>query len=215
MNLAVDYFRHSPTLSEQEYFALEQKTSLRHEFINGEVYAMVGGSFNHARLVSTLSRLIGNHLEGHPCEVFAESTKIKVPSYHQKTSYLYPDIVVDCSLQHAQDNMLTTPVLLVEVISNSSHRRDKLIKRHIYEQIPTLQEYVTIEQHTVEINIRRRRTGWQIEQFFLGDTVTFEAVQLTVSVESLYQRVDNEEMLEWLAEKAQQQAEDADKSEEN
>lgn len=69
--------------------------------------------------------------------------------------------------------------------------------------------------YTVEVNIRRHRTGWQIEQFFLGDTVTFEAVQLTVSVESLYQRVDNEEMLEWLAEKAQQQATDADKSEEN
>ncbi|GAA5015558.1 Uma2 family endonuclease [Acinetobacter puyangensis] len=190
--------------SEQDYFALEHTSELRHEYIDGEVFAMVGGSFNHARLVSTFSRLIGNHLEGHPCEVFAESTKLKVSLNHSKNNYLYPDVVVDCSTDEAKDNMLTTPVLIIEVISSSSHRHDKLTKRHLYEQIPALQEYVTVEQNSVEISIRRRRTGWQIEQFFLGDDVNFESIQLTVSVETLYQRVDNEEMLLWLAEKAQQ-----------
>ncbi|TXJ08024.1 MAG: Uma2 family endonuclease [Acinetobacter sp.] len=190
--------------TEQEYFVLEQQTGLRHEFVNGKVSAMVGGSFNHARLVSTFSRLIGNHLDGHPCEVFAESTKIKVPAHRNNNNYCYPDVVVDCNVQDATDNILTTPILLIEVISNSSHRHDKLTKRNLYEQIPSLQEYVTVEQNSVEINIRRRRTGWQIEQFFLGDDVTFESIHLTVHVESLYQRVDNEEMLLWLAEKAQQ-----------
>lgn len=113
-------------MTEQEYFEYEEHSQIRHEYIDGTIYAMVGGSFNHARLVGNFARKIGNHLEGKKCEVFAESTKLKLPAQHKNSYYFYPDVVV---------------------------------KRHVYEQIPTLQEYIVVEQHQVEVTVYRRRIG--------------------------------------------------------
>ena len=104
-------------MTEKEYFALEKQTDIRHEFIDGYVYAMVGGSILHGTLISTLVRKIGNHLEGKPCQVFSEGTKVKVPNpRHGDSRYFYPDVVVDCSIEKADGQMLTTPVLVVEVL---------------------------------------------------------------------------------------------------
>lgn len=191
-------------ISEEAYFALEKTTDTRHEFIDGYVYAMVGGSFNHGRITHTLARHIGNHLQGKPCEVFAESTKVKTPIPHGRSDYVYPDVVVDCSIDKASPHALTTPVLVVEVLSKSTHYSDKVTKRLIYQQIPTLQEYVIVEQDVVEVVIRRRTNNWIAEDFFLGDSITFESIGLTIAVEALYDRVDNEEMTEWLLHKARE-----------
>ena len=192
-------------ISEEAYFALERQTGIRHEFMDGYVYAMVGGSLNHAMLVGTLSREIGNHLKGKPCRVFAESTKVKIPSLRSGESrFFYPDVVVDCTIEKADGNMLTTPVLVVEVLSASTHKHDETTKFQVYAGIPTLQEYILVEQSSVRIEIQRRRTNWSIEKFFLGDSITLESIGLTLAVEDIYDRIDNEEMQEWLVEKARE-----------
>ena len=148
------------------------------------------------------------HLKGKPCEVFAESTKVKIPSLLSGESrYFYPDVVVDCTIEKADGNMLTTPVLVVEVLSASTHKHDETTKFRIYASIPTLQEYILVEQSSVKIEIQRRRSNWAIEKFFLGDTITFESIGLTLTVEEIYDRIDNEEMQEWLVEKAREAAE--------
>ena len=189
-------------VSEAEYFALEKHTEIRHELLDGQVYAMVGGSFNHVTLTGTLAGEIRTHLKGNPCRVFAESIKLKIPQIYRRANYVYPDVVVDCSIDQADGDMLTTPVLIIEVLSKSTHRRDKVAKRNLYEQIASLQEYILIEQDVAEVSVCRRRTGWLIEELFLGDSVSFESIGLTLSVEDIYNRVNNEEMTEWLAEKA-------------
>ena len=190
-------------ISEAEYFALEKKTDTRHEFVDGYVYAMVGGSFNHGTLTGTIAREIGNHLKGKPCRVFSESIKVKVANQQRGESrYFYPDVVVDCSIEKADGQMLTTPVLVVEVLSASTHKYDETTKFQIYASIPTLQEYILVEQTSAKIEVQRRRTNWMIEKFFLGDLITFESIGLTLTVEEIYDRVDNEEMTEWLAQKA-------------
>lgn len=190
-------------ISEAEYFAFEKKTDIRHEFVDGYVYAMVGGSFNHGTLTGTIAREIGNHLKGKPCRVFSESIKVKVANQQRGESrYFYPDVVVDCSIEKADRQMLTTPVLVVEVLSASTHKYDETTKFQIYASIPTLQEYILVEQTSAKIEVQRRRTNWMIEKFFLGDSITFESIGLTLTVEEIYDRVDNEEMTEWLAQKA-------------
>ena len=195
-------------ISEEAYFELEKQTDTRHEFIDGYVYAMVGGSFNHSRITRNIARAMELHLKGKPCEVFAESTKVKIPSLLSGESrYFYPDVVVDCSIEKADGNMLTTPVLVVEVLSASTHKHDETTKFRIYAGIPTLQEYILVEQSSVKIEIQRRRSNWAIEKFFLGDSVTFESIGLTLTVEEIYDRIDNEEMQEWLVEKAREAAE--------
>lgn len=198
-------------ISEAEYFALEKKTDTRHEFVDGYVYAMVGGSFNHGTLTGTIAREIGNHLKGKPCRVFSESIKVKVANQQRGESrYFYPDVVVDCSIEKADGQMLTTPVLVVEVLSASTHKYDETTKFQIYASIPTLQEYILVEQTSAKIEVQRRRTNWMIEKFFLGDLITFESIGLTLAVEEIYDRVDNEEMTEWLAQKAYEAEKTAD-----
>lgn len=193
-------------ISEQAYFELEKQANTRHEYIDGYVYAMVGGSFNHGTLVGAIAREVGNHLKGKTCRVFSESIKVKIPSiYNTKESrYFYPDVVVDCTIDKADGNMLTTPVLVVEVLSASTHKYDETTKFQIYATIPTLQEYVLVEQNCVRIEVQRRRTNWAVEKYFLGDKITFESLALTLDVEELYQNVDNEEMNEWLVQKSRE-----------
>ena len=199
-------------ITEEEYFALEKQTDTRHEFIDGYVYAMVGGSFNHGTLIGNIAGEIRNHLKGKPCRVFSEGTKVKVPNTQLGDSrYFYPDVVVDCSIEKADGQMLTTPVLVVEVLSASTHKYDETTKFQIYASIPTLQEYILVEQSSVKIEVQRRRTHWSIEKYFLGDSITFESIGLTIAVEELYDRVDNEEMTEWLLQKARE-AEEAAKA---
>lgn len=193
--------------NEAAYFELEKRTDTRHELIDGTVYAMVGGSIQHGTLVSTLARKIGNHLEGKPCRVFSEGIKVKTPSLHQRADYVYPDVVVDCSIEKADGNMLTTPVLVIEVLSASTRRYDETTKFQVYARIPTLQEYVLVDQSSAKIEIQRRHTNWAIEKFFLGDTIRFASIGLTLTVEEIYDRVDNEEMSEWLIQKALEAAE--------
>ena len=193
-------------ISEQSYFDLEKQTDTRHEYIDGYVYAMVGGSFNHGTLVGAIAGEIRNHLKGKPCRVFSESIKVKILSIYnaKQTRYFYPDVVVDCTIDKADGNMLTTPVLVVEVLSASTHKYDETTKFQIYATIPTLQEYVLVEQDCVRIEVQRRRTNWAVEKYFLGDKISFESLALTLDVEELYQHVDNEEMTEYLAQKAQE-----------
>lgn len=194
--------KQTPVLTEQEYFAIEKETDLRHEFIDGFIYAMAGGSLDHNTIIGTLSREIGNHLKGKPCRVFAEGVKVKAPHKNGSSRYVYPDVVVDCSIEKAENNMLTTPVLIVEVLSASTHKYDETTKFQIYSNMPSVQEYVLVAQDFVRLEVQRRRNDWMIEKFFLGDEVTFESIGLTLPVEDIYERIENEEMLEWLAQKA-------------
>jgi Uma2 family endonuclease len=86
-------------------------------------------------------------------------------------------------------------------LSKSTRRIDETTKRFNYINIPTLQEYVLIEQDFVDIEVVRRSEGWQPKHYFLGDEVTFESIGLTLPVEEIYQRVKNQDMAEFLAEK--------------
>ena len=183
-NLATNYH-----LSEAEYLEGEKISEIKHEYIEGEVYAMAGASRNHNRISANLSRHFGNHLENIPCEPFTSDLKVKAGN-----SFYYPDVLVACN-DDGDDYYSESPILIVEVLSKSTRRHDKVTKMNAYRTIPTLQEYVLIEQNFIDIEICRRSSHWQSEHYFLGDKVTFESLELTLSVESIYQRVNNEEML--------------------
>jgi Uma2 family endonuclease len=93
--------------------------------------------------------------------------------------------------------------VIIEVLSKSTRRRDETIKRRLYQTIPTLLEYVLIEQDIVDVEVCRRSEGWVSNHYFLGDDVTFEAVDLAVSVADIYERVENEDMQSFLLEQSQ------------
>jgi Uma2 family endonuclease len=186
-------------MSEQEYLATEPYSAVKREFIDGYVYAMAGAKAAHTRITLNAARHLGNHLEGKPCQPYASDMKVKVGS-----NYFYPDVLVDCSNLPDEAVFTDTPVMIVEVLSRSTRRMDETTKRAAYLQLDSLQEYVLIEQDFVRVDVLRRRAGWVTEHFYLGDEVTFESVGLTVAVETLYDRVQNEDMVEWLEKKAKE-----------
>ncbi|GAA4999671.1 Uma2 family endonuclease [Acinetobacter puyangensis] len=185
-------------LSEQDYLAGELHSEIKHEYIDGEVFAMVGSTANHNTLAGNVFLALGNHLKGKPCRPFTSDMKVKIG-----TKYFYPDVLVDCSNISGQDIFTQTPILIVEVLFKSTQQYDKTLKLKNYLKIDTLLEYILIEQDKAEIQVLRRTQGWQPNYYFLGDDVTFESVGLTVPVEELYDQIQNDDMSEWLEQKAQ------------
>ncbi len=185
-------------ISEEEYLEIEQHSDIKHEYINGEMWAMAGTSLAHNILTSNVSRHFGNHLDGTRCT--AVSSDLKVKANHH---FFYPDVVVLCSNEN-DDFYTEQPLILVEVLSKSTEKFDKTFKMESYKTLPSLQEYVLIQQDTAEIMVCPRNNSWAAEFFFLGDNVTFESIGLTLPVETIYQRVKNQDVLDYLQQKAQQ-----------
>lgn len=123
-------------LSEADYLAGEQDSKIKHEYVDGGVYAMAGASKNHERIAGNVFRKFGNHLENSPCEPFGSDMKVRTPTGR----YRYPDCMVVCDDDNADDYYTQRPVILVEVISRSTRKVDVQIKRLEYINIPTLEE---------------------------------------------------------------------------
>lgn len=188
-------------MSEQAYLDGELLSDIRHEYIEGEVYAMVGAHKYHNQIVMTVSNVFYNHLLGKPCQPYASDMKVKIDR-----KYFYPDVMVDCSQVDA-DYYIEQPSIIVEVLSKSTRQHDKTVKRLAYFQIASLKEYVLIEQDFVEIEFwsRDQDNRWQQSVYYLGDDITFHSIGLSVSVENIYRQVKNEDMLAWWGKKQQQQ----------
>ncbi len=185
-------------ISEAEFLEGELHSEIKHELIDGTAYAMSGGRPNHHRICVNIIGEMRRHLKGKTCEVFNSDMMVKAGK-----DFFYPDVLVNCS--DIGDNLFTeAPTIIVEVLSRSSRRRDETTKRFAYLQLPSLQEYVLIEQDIVDIEVVRRSENWQPRHYFLGDEVTFESIGLTLSVEEIYDRVENQDTAEWLAARAQQ-----------
>lgn len=185
--------------SETEYLDGEKNADIRHEYIDGYIYAMSGAKAAHNRIAGNLFAELRAHLKGKPCQPYTADMKVRIGS-----KYFYPDVMVDCSSLSDDSYFTETPTLLVEVLSRSTRRMDETVKRAAYTQIPTLQEYLLIEQDFVDIEIIRRANQWRSERYYLGDSITLEAVGLTLTVEEIYDRVQNADMTEWLEQKARE-----------
>lgn len=179
-------------LTEEEYLKTEPASEIRREFINGQVYAMAGAGYNHNCIAGNVFGNLRNHLRGNPCTPFMGDMKVRLG-----TDYVYPDVVVDCSKMSGADTYSENPLLIVEVLSRSTRKTDATVKLLRYINLPSLQEYVLIEPDIVSVQVLRRVKHWLSEYYFLGDAVTFESIGLTLTVEEIYDRVDNADMNEF------------------
>lgn len=184
------------TISEVEYLAGEQVSEIKHEFIDGQVYAMTGAKVNHGRISGNVFSEFRTHLKGSPCEPLGPDMMVKVG-----TKYFYPDVIVDCKFDESQPQYTDSPILIVEVLSKSTSRMDRTTKRLAYINMPSVEEYVLIEQDFVDIEVMRKSDGWQSTHYFLGDNVEFKSIGLTLATKDIYERVNNQDMVEFLQEK--------------
>jgi Uma2 family endonuclease len=131
--------------------------------------------------------------------------KVKVAN-----DFFYPDVMVICQQDNDFDYYKQSPVIIVEVLSKSTRRFDQTTKRLKYQQIPTLEEYVLIEQTIGEIEVFKKKEHWQSCYYYLGDTITFDSLGVSVLVEDIYYQVNNEDVLAFLQEKNQAALEQTD-----
>lgn len=168
-----------------EFLAWDETQSERHEFINGEVFAMVGGTLDHARVVGRLARLIGNHLEGSACEVFSESTKVTVDGC---ASFL-PDVFVTCQRQQpGYSTVADAPVLIIEVVSPSTRGYDYSTKLAMYRRLPTLLQYVLVDhtERTVESYTRQPDGSWRLVDHTESGALALAQIDLVLSLSDVF-----------------------------
>lgn len=165
-------------VTEAEYLQhCEDHPEEKFELIDGEIVAMAGASLNHNLIKSNLSALIRPHLRHSGCFVFTSDWKVKV-----EHNFYLPDVVVDCDPHNNQ------PKLIVEILSESTRNVDLSIKLEDYQKITSLQEYVIIEQNAKLILVYRRKDQWKGQMYQDGD-IYFESIDLTLSVEDIYDEV--------------------------
>ena len=120
-------------LSIQEYLDTERVSSVKREFIHGDVYAMAGASTNHNRIVANMLGELRSRLKNTPCEPFASDMKVQV-----EHDFFYPDVLVVCDHKENDQGITDAPLILVEVLSKSTRQIDHTLKRTAYQQLPSL-----------------------------------------------------------------------------
>ncbi|MEH1922368.1 Uma2 family endonuclease [Nostoc sp.] len=187
-------------ITPEEYLQLEEKSNIKHEYIDGQVYTMAGTTDTHNTIVGNLFILIRNHFRGSDCRVYFADIKARI---EKRNRFYYPDILVNCDPQYPE-----TPTykrfskLIIEVLSDSTEAFDRGDKFNDYQTLDSLEEYVLVNtKHQRVETFRRNEQGLWVLQTYTPDDQTFElqSINLTAPFTDLYQDVE----LEAIAQKAE------------
>ncbi|MDN5938309.1 MAG: Uma2 family endonuclease [Salinisphaera sp.] len=169
-------------ISIDDYLAGEEVAEVRHEYVAGGVYAMVGSTARHNRISGALFARLRAHLAGSSCEAFVTDIKVRVDD-----AFYYPDVVVSCVPVDPTAVYLTEPTLIAEVLSDSTEGRDRMEKWIAYRSLASLQEYLLIAQDEPRLEaLRRRGDGWEQAVFGADDVVELESVGLSFPLQDLH-----------------------------
>ena len=178
-------------ISPEEYLAMERASETRSQYIDGEIFDMAGASRNHNRISSNLVRAIGNRLLDSHCHVYSSDMKVKI----DRTKYTYPDIVISCEKEKFEDeeeDVLLNPVIIMEILSDSTEAYDRGKKFAFYQRIPSLREYLLISQHSfrVEKYLRQDSRIWRYSAFQETDgIVVLNALECELPMSEIYRKI--------------------------
>ena len=176
-------------MSYGEYLAAEAKSEVRHEFLRGEIYAMAGGTPSHARLAARLIIALGNALAGRTCEVFGSDLRVRIQATDLST---YPDLTVVCGkLEHSSEDRdaATNPLLIVEVLSDSSEAYDRGEKFAHYRRLPSLREYLLVSQREArfESYYKNADGAWTLDEAGPGQVLELRSLAgVRLEVDAIY-----------------------------
>ena len=172
-----------------DYVALENDSSTKHEFLDGEIYAMAGGSEDHSAIAAEVLRSLGNAIGDRPCRVHTSDLRIYVEAVGFAT---FPDGSMICGpfQQHAPspDATALNPMILLEVTSDSSEEHDTGTKLEAYQTIPSLREYVIVSHRERRITVHRRDDAgaWTARVAISGGRVGVETLGTELVVDTIY-----------------------------
>ena len=178
----------------EEYLAVERERGVKHEWIDGEVYAMAGGSPQHAALASRVNAAIARVLGSGPCVAFSSDLKLFIEARNRIT---YADVAVVCGplarAPHDRD-AVTNPVVLVEVLSDNTEAEDRGGKFADYGTLASLREYVLVDQHEpgIEVFHRNQEGNWMLVRHGARDSVRLTSVGAEFTVQEIYAGIELE-----------------------
>ena len=175
--------------SAADYLVWESAQLDRHEFLDGEVFAMAGAEDRHVTVSMNLAFALRQHLSGSPCRTFMSDMRLHVAAAN---SYFYPDVLVTCSaLDLASPMLKTEPRLIAEVLSPSTAAYDRGVKFSHYRSLASLQEYLLIDLDTRGTDCFRKRDDglWVLHPFARGEPVSLASVALELRADQLFAEV--------------------------
>ena len=173
-------------MTPEEFLAWEAKQELKWEFDGFQPVAMVGATLVHAAIQGNIIIALGNRLRGRPCRPFGSDVKVQIGP-----RYRYPDVLVSCSPTTPGVTVAADPVVIFEVLSESTARTDKTTKLTEYCSLPSVQHYVMLEQDQAFATVvSRNATGWGLETLGADGVLAMPEIGVEVPMSELYEGLD-------------------------
>jgi Uma2 family endonuclease len=185
---AVAYGKQKYTI--EEYLEMEEAATEKHEYYQGEIFAMSGPKFQHVKICANLQSYLGNKLRGKPCQPLGSDMRVHIK---KNTLFAYPDISVVCGdplfLNDDEWNLLN-PTIIFEVLSPSTKNYDRGEKFRLYRDIPSLKEYVLIDPEAIIIEAYsiNKQDLWQLKEYKnINDTLQLKSIQVSLELKEIYE----------------------------
>ncbi|MBL7740292.1 MAG: Uma2 family endonuclease [Chitinophagaceae bacterium] len=176
----------------EEYLALEKESAEKHEYYQGEIFAMSGSKVPHNVITINLTVLLGQKLKGKSCQPFNSDQRIYIP---ENSLFTYPDLSIVCGEIITKDNddwNIVNPSVIIEVLSHSTKNYDRGEKFGLYRDIPSLKEYILVDSEKIHIEVFRMNDThhWELEEYKkIEDLLQVKAVQLMIPLTEIYEGV--------------------------
>ena len=185
---AVAYGKKKYTI--EEYLEMENAAAEKHEYYQGEIFAMSGPKYQHVLVTGNLFGSLMNELKGKPCKPLVSDMRVHI---QKNTLFTYPDISVVCGepkfLNDDEWNLLN-PTLIIEVLSPSTKNYDRGDKFNLYRDIPTLKEYILVEPETIGIEsfYINANGQWELKEYKkIDETLQIKSIKVSLKLEAIYE----------------------------
>ena len=174
----------------EEYLKLEKAATEKHEYYQGEIFAMSGAKPRHNIIAKNLIRDIATALRGKPCQPYGSDMRINIP---ENTLFTYPDISIICGdviPSEDDENTATQPTVIIEILSSTTREYDRRGKFKLYRDIPALKEYILIDSESINIEAFRINDSnhWELEEYkAIQGQLSIPSVQVSVSIADIYE----------------------------
>ncbi|MFN9171030.1 MAG: Uma2 family endonuclease [Dolichospermum sp.] len=182
----------APHLTPEEYFTWEEQQLEKHELIDGQVYAMTGGSVNHSRIAIRFATMVDTHLDASSCIIGNSDLRVNIVGTN---NYTYPDISVTCDdRDKTTTQYITYPCLIIEVLSKTTEAYDRGGKFRMYQNNPVLKDYLLVSSTAMEIDLYHKNDAgqWMIINYGEGDTIELKSINLSFPIQQIYRGLNLE-----------------------
>jgi Uma2 family endonuclease len=173
-----------------EFLDFEERSPIRHEWVDGTAFAMSAPTLAHQRICLRLTMAFANHLpRGGLCQVFSSGTKLSIRRESSEVCYC-PDLMIDCRRDAWDPRFVRKPKLVIEILSPSTQLTDRREKLHNYREVDSIEEYVLVAQDEHKLTLHRRADGWR-PRVYRGPqaVIEFRSIDLALPLNAIYEDI--------------------------